>query len=100
MKKTLTALAAGILMSAGGLASAAEPVQLTDSQMDNVAAGGMESIATTSGFALFGTVASGAETGAVVRYTWGSVTKRTYASSATISSGLLVTATASAGSSF
>lgn len=100
MKKTLTAIAAGVLLSAGGLASAAEPVQLTDSQMDNVAAGGMQSLATTSGFALFGTVASGAETGAIVKYRWGSVTKATYASSATISTGVLVTATATAGSSF
>lgn len=100
MKKTITTLAAGLLMSAAGLASAAEPVQLSDSDMDKVAAGAMQSVATTSGFALFGTVASGAETGAYVRYSWGSVTKKTYASSATISSGILVTATASAGSSF
>lgn len=100
MKKTLTALAAGVLLSAGGVASAAEPVQLSDSQMDTVAAGGMESVATTSGFALIGTVASGAETGAYARYTWGSVTKKTYASSATIASGVLVVSTASAGSSF
>ena len=39
MKKTLIALAAGTLMSVAGFASAAEPMQLTENQMDAVAAG-------------------------------------------------------------
>ncbi|RJF92502.1 hypothetical protein [Noviherbaspirillum saxi] len=99
MKKVLTTIAASTLMSLGGLASAAEPVQLSDSQMDSVAAG-QTSIATTSGFALIGTVASGADTSTYARYRWGSVTKVTTASSASLASGVFVATTASAGSSF
>lgn len=97
MKKTITALAATALVSVAGFASAAEPVQLTDSEMDTVSAG-QSSWATSSGFALIGTVASGADTEAWVRYRNGTVTKYTAASAATLSSGFLVTATASSGS--
>lgn len=39
MKKTFFAIAAGSLMSIAGFASAAEPMQLTEGQMDGVAAG-------------------------------------------------------------
>ena len=99
MKKILTAVAAGALMSLGGLASAAEPMQLTDNQMDSVAAGQV-SAATTSGFAVVGVVASGADTAAFLRVTPFSVTRVTTASAATISSGFLVGARASAASSF
>jgi hypothetical protein len=100
MKRTLIALAAGTLMSVGGLANAAE--QLSDNQMDQVAAGTYTpfSLATTSGFALIGTVASGAETSAYSRTTWYSKTMKTTASAATISTGVFVKSTASAGSGF
>lgn len=97
MKKFLTAASAAALLGFAGIASAAEPVQLTDSQMDAVSAG-QSSVATSGGFAGFGTVASGADTNAYVRYRCGTVTKYTAASAATISSGVVVGATASAGS--
>lgn len=101
MKKTLIALATGALLSVGGIASAAE--QLSDTQMDQVAAGTYytpTSIATSSGFALFGSTASGANSTAYSRTTWFSNTMRTTAGAATVSSGLVVTSTASAGSGF
>lgn len=100
MKSTLIALAAGALISAGGLANAAE--QLNDNQMDLVAAGTYTpfSLATTGGFALIGTVASGADSNAYSRTTWFSSTKYTSAGAATVSSGILVTSSASAGSGF
>ena len=99
MKKVLTAIAAGALMSLGGLASAAEPVQLTDNQMDSVAAG-QTSVATTAGFAAIGVVASAANTSAYQRVTPFTLTRVTTASAATISAGVLVGATASAASTF
>ena len=51
MKKILLTIAAGSLMSVAGLASAAEPVQLTDTQMDKVAAGGYSIDVAAGGYA-------------------------------------------------
>ena len=99
MKKILVAIAAGGLMSLGGLASAAEPVQLTDNQMDSVAAG-QASWAFTRGSAEIGVVASGAETRSFERVTATSTIRVTSASAATIASGIDVHASAAAGSSF
>ena len=99
MKKVLTAVAAGALMSLGGLASAAEPVQLTDNQMDSVAAGQV-SVAFTRGSAEIGVVASGAETRSFERVTATSTIRVTSASAATIASGVDVHARAAAFSSF
>lgn len=100
MKKTLIALATGALMSMGGIASAAE--QLSDTQMDQVAAGTYTpySLATTSGFALIGATASGASTTAYSRTTWFSTTRSTTAGAATVASGFFVGSTATAGSGF
>lgn len=49
MKKTLVSFAAVTLMSAAGFASAAQPVQLTETQMDNVAAGTKIVLTSTAG---------------------------------------------------
>lgn len=98
MKKLFTAASAAALMSLAGLANAAEPLQLTDSQMDNVSAGQSSSVS-TGGTAVFGTIATGADTGTLVKYRWGSVVKQTSAGGATMVSGFLIRAGASAGSS-
>lgn len=98
MKKTLTAIAATALMSLAGIAGAAEPVQLNDSQMDNVSAGAMASYTFTGGAALLGAVASGSQTSAYTRVGPWSMTMRTTASSATIATGVGVIAGSSAGS--
>jgi len=97
MKKTLTAIAATALMSLAGVASAAEPMQLDDSQMDNVSAGQV-SFSVTAGAALIGTVASGSDTSAFTRITPRSRTYVTTASSATIATGVGVIAGSAAGS--
>lgn len=98
MKKTLTAIAATALMSLAGVVSAAEPMQLDDSQMDNVSAAGMSSFSITAGRVLIGTVASGSETAAYTRITPWSRTYQTTASSATIATGVGVVAGSAAGS--
>lgn len=97
MKKMLTALAAGTLMSLAGLASAAEPMQLTDSQMDSVAAGNAPfSWAATGGHAERGIVISAAITGASER----NGNRSTFAAAATLARGHDVSAFAAAGSGF
>jgi hypothetical protein len=98
MKKLFATAVATACLSLAGVAGAAEPVQLTDNQMDAVSAG-QTSIATTGGFALIGAVASGATTSANVTYKPWYVSKTTSASAATLAVGAVVTAHASAGSS-
>jgi 1-aminocyclopropane-1-carboxylate deaminase/D-cysteine desulfhydrase-like pyridoxal-dependent ACC family enzyme len=49
MKKTLTSIAAVALFSAAGFASAAEPMQLTEAQMDGVSAGSAVIISSSAG---------------------------------------------------
>lgn len=96
MKKLITAAAATTLMAFAGLASAAEPLQLSDNQMDSVSAGQSSSVS-SGGTAVFGTITTGVETGTQVRY--GSfVVKQTFASGGTSVSGFLIRAYASAGS--
>jgi len=95
MKKTLAAIAAGALLSIGGFASAAEPMQLTDNQMDTISAG-QSSWASSGGHAIFGVVATGADSSSA-SYFHGAV-KVTNASTATIALGFGVGAGASAGS--
>lgn len=97
MKKLLTAAAATALLSLAGLANAAEPLQLSDNQMDSVSAGQSSSVS-TGGAAVFGTLTSAVETGTQVTYGW-RVVKQTYASGGTTVSGFLIRAGASAGSS-
>lgn len=96
MKKTLSALAATALLSAAGLAGAAEPVQLTESQMDTVSAGAT-SIATGTFFAGLGAGYSNSSTGTVqvLFPLYGA----TYADNQTAAAGLIVYGTSSAGSS-
>lgn len=97
MKKLFTAVAATTLLSLGGFANAAEPLQLSDAQMDNVSAGQSSSVS-TGGSAVYGTLATGADTGTTVKYRW-TVVKQTYAGGSTMVSGYRITAGASAGSS-
>jgi len=96
MKKTLSAVAASALLSVAGLASAAEPMQLDDSQMDSVSAGAT-SVAAGLATALFGTVVSDSNSGTEVVLTPISVTATTYAGSFNLATGLLVSATSQAG---
>lgn len=56
--KTLQTIAAGVLVLGMGSAFAAEPVALSDSQMDNVAAGVATAGSTASASADFGLVAT------------------------------------------
>lgn len=83
------------LFFASGLASAAEPMQLTDSQMDAVSAG-QWSVASGSAFSWYGTASSQATTSA---YSRGPV-RITSASAIGVAIGFGSGATAAAGSSF
>lgn len=97
MKKTAWASAvAGVLISAASLASAAEPLQLTESQMDGVSAGAQMSYSTGTASALIGTAYSRSSTSAVAS---GPV-RITRASTLSLATGFGVTATSSAGSTF
>ncbi|WP_194727310.1 hypothetical protein [Noviherbaspirillum malthae] len=93
MKKLLSAVA---LVSVAGFANASEPMHLSDSQMDTVSAGGMESLATTEGSAKYGKTLSIATTSATSNW-YG---KRTTATAGTLAVGYKVTSAAAAGSSF
>lgn len=97
MKKIISAVAAGALMSVAGLASAAEPMQLNDSQMDTVSAGAI-SVAAGQALAVFGTVISNTGSGTSVVLTPVSLTAETYANSFNLASGFLVGAASEAAS--
>lgn len=91
--KILKASVATLLLAGAGLASAAEPVTLTDTQMDTVAAGAVTSISAGFGAALFGAGASASQTAAVLTPTSAS----TAAASAALGFGVLpIAATAAA----
>jgi hypothetical protein len=60
--KIMTSVIAGLLLACAGLANAAEPVALTDSQMDSVAAGATFAVAGATASALYGFAASAATT--------------------------------------
>jgi hypothetical protein len=94
MKKVTGSLVAGLLLAGAGLANAAEPVALTDSQMDSVAAGAIGSISFGASAALLGFAASASTTSAVVTAT----SYTTSASSAALAAGLLPIATTGAAS--
>ena len=99
MKRTLAAIATGTVLSIGGIASAAEPVQLTDTQMDAVAAG-QYSHASSGGSAWIGIVFSTADSGSYSSSNWCYTVKVTNASAGTLSFGAGASAHASAGSGF
>jgi hypothetical protein len=92
--KLFTAAVATVLLASAGLASAAEPVALTDNQMDTVAAGAITS--TSAGLATavlgFGTTAS--DTSARVTY----FSRTTNSTSVALAAGLLPLAVTSASS--
>lgn len=89
MKKIISAAAASALMSVAGLASAAEPMQLSDNQMDTVSAGAI-SIAAGGAGALLGTVISNTSSGTAIVLTPVSLSAITSANSFNFGSGLLV----------
>lgn len=98
MKKSLFAVAAAAMLSAAGMAGAAEPVQLTESQMDTVSAGATSS-AGGAFFAGLGAGYSNSSTGTYQSYTWYGVHKITWADNETAAAGLIVGGTSSASSS-
>jgi hypothetical protein len=53
----MTSVVAGLLLVCAGLANAAEPVALTDRQMDSVAAGTVSTVAAAGGISLITTTA-------------------------------------------
>ncbi len=100
MKKTLYAVAASALFSIAGLAGAAEPLQLSENQMDNVSAG-WTSVASGSSWALLGSSVSTSGTSATQvsvlppLFAYG----RTEATTFNFASGVLAITSSSAGSS-
>lgn len=96
MKRMLiTATLTGALLSAGA-AGAAPPLQLTDEQMDSVAAAGQSSVAAGYASALVGTAYVKANTSA---YSNGPV-RITRASALSVATGVGARASASAASTF
>jgi hypothetical protein len=87
-------LAVGLVLVAG-LASASEPMQLTESQMDAVSAGQV-SVASGSALSWYGTASSQATTSAFSQWP----VRITNASAISVATGFGARATASAGSSF
>lgn len=96
MIKIFKSLVAGGVLCAAGIAGAAEPVQLTEAQMDSVSAAGQRSWATGSASSLFGTAYARTDTYAVQA---GPV-RITRASALSVATGFGSSATASAGSAF
>lgn len=95
MKKTIGSLIAGLLLAATGVASAAEPVTLTDSQMDTVAAGSVSSTSFGTALALLGASTSSSTTAAVLTSSFAA----TGSASASLSLGVLPVAITAAASS-
>lgn len=94
--KILRCLLAGGMLCAGTIAGAAEPLQLSEAQMDSVSAGAQNSWATGTASALVGTAYARSSTSA---YSSGPV-RTTRASALSVATGIGASATASAGSSF
>ena len=94
-KNTFTPMLAAALICAAGLASAAEPMQLTESQMDAVSAGQV-SVASGSALSWYGTASSQATTSAYSRWP----VRVTSASAISVATGFGSLATASASSTF
>lgn len=92
MKSKLLSVAVGSLLLVGaGLANAAEPVALTDSQMESVSAGGIVSTTEAASAALLGFATTASATSARVTF----YSSKTSASSVALAAGLLpVAATA------
>lgn len=97
MKSTLLrAAVTGLLLGAASVASAAEPVTLTDRQMDSVSAGYQRSYSSASASALAGFATAGSQTTA---FSNGPV-KVTGSTSAGVAAGIGAGATANAGTVF
>lgn len=86
MTSKLASIAIGSLLLAGsGMASAAEPVALTDSQMETVTAGAILSTTDAVGAALLGFATTASTTTARVTY----YSSKTTAASVSLAAGLL-----------
>lgn len=83
---------ASVLVASAGLACAAEPVNLTDSQMDKVAAGALTSTSAGVAAALVGFATTASDTTARVTY----YSRTTESSSAALAAGLLPAAATAA----
>lgn len=94
--KILRSLIAGGMLCGGVAANAAEPLQLSEAQMDSVSAGAQNSWATGTASSLVGTAYARSSTYA---YSSGPV-RITRASALSVATGIGSSATASAGSSF
>lgn len=92
--KLFRATVVAVLLGSAGLASAAEPVALTESQMDTVAAGALSSTSAGVAAAFFGFSTTASDTSAIVTHYYST----TASSSVALSAGLLPVA-ATAGSS-
>lgn len=93
MKSNLfRATVASVFLCSAGLASAAEPVALTDTQMDSVAAGAIGSTSAAGAAALLGFATTASETSAVLTFSSATTTS----SSAALAAGLLPIAITSA----
>lgn len=95
-KKALASAIAAGLLCAAGLASAAEPMQLTESQMDSVSAGGQSSVAYGTASAWYGTAYVKVSTSA---YQNGGL-RTTRASALSVATGFGASAHSSAASTF
>ncbi|MGV8899418.1 MAG: hypothetical protein ACOH2B_09295 [Burkholderiaceae bacterium] len=85
----------GLLLACAGVASAAEPLMLSDSQMDAVSAGAQVSISYANASALIGVATAGTTTNATKFGYW---YKSTSASGAALAIGYKVQATSASGS--
>ncbi len=93
--KFISAAVGSLLLVSAGLVSAAEPVTLTDSQMDTVSAGRISSTSSGVAAALLGFATTGSTTDARVTY----FSSKTEASSVSLATGLLPVAATTAASS-
>lgn len=98
MKKALSAIAATALLSVAGLASASEPLQLSDNQMDTVSAGST-SVAAGLATAVWGTTISNSSAGTLVVITPIAVAAATHANSFNLATGYYVLASSAAAAS-
>lgn len=95
MKSNLfRAAVATVLLAGAGIASAAEPVALTDNQMDTVAAGDITSTSAGVATALLGFATTASDTSARVTY----FSRTTDSTSVALAAGLLPVAATAASS--
>ncbi len=92
--KLLSAAVGSLLLISAGLASAAEPIALTDSQMETVSAGAIASTSDAVAAALLGFATTASTTSARVTY----FSTKTSASSVSLAVGLLPVASTTASS--